>query len=135
MTNRIAWQGVFPAVTTQFRSDFSLDLDATRRVMDALIRDGVSGLIVCGTVGENTSLTRSEKIAVMEVAKDVAAGRVPVISGIAEFTTPFAIDPTPRRATRCNSYSQQSRDCCERVYFLRTNIRWKREATALGRYS
>jgi 4-hydroxy-tetrahydrodipicolinate synthase len=67
--------------------------------MDALIRDGVSGLIVCGTVGENTSLTRSEKIAVMEVAKDVANGRVPVISGIAEFTTPFAID-TAREAQR-----------------------------------
>ena len=60
--------------------------------MDALIRDGVSGLIVCGTVGENTSLTRSEKVAVMEAAKDVARGRVPVIAGIAEFTTPFACE-------------------------------------------
>ena len=90
MAPRIGWEGVFPAVTTQFREDFSLDIEATRRVMDALIRDGVSGLIVCGTVGENTSLTRSEKVAVMEAAKDVARGRVPVIAGIAEFTTPFA---------------------------------------------
>jgi dihydrodipicolinate synthase/N-acetylneuraminate lyase len=90
MTAKVDWQGVFPAVTTQFKNDLSLDLDATRRVMDALIRDGVSGLIVCGTVGENCSLTRAEKIAVMEAAKDVARGRVPVISGIAEFTTPFA---------------------------------------------
>jgi dihydrodipicolinate synthase/N-acetylneuraminate lyase len=47
-------------------------------------------LIVCGTVGENTSLRRSEKIAVMEAAKDVSRGRVPVIAGIAEFTTAFA---------------------------------------------
>jgi 4-hydroxy-tetrahydrodipicolinate synthase len=92
MSRTIGWQGVFPAVTTQFHADLSLDLDATRRVIDALIRDGVSGLIVCGTVGENCSLTRSEKIAVMEAAKDVARGRVPVISGIAEFTTAFASD-------------------------------------------
>jgi dihydrodipicolinate synthase/N-acetylneuraminate lyase len=92
MSRTIGWQGVFPAVTTQFRADFSLDLEATGRVIDALIRDGVSGLIVCGTVGENCSLTRSEKIAVMETAKDVARGRVPVISGVAEFTTPFACD-------------------------------------------
>jgi 4-hydroxy-tetrahydrodipicolinate synthase len=99
MAPRIGWEGVFPAVTTQFREDFSLDLDATGRVMDALIRDGVSGLIVCGTVGENTSLTRSEKVAIMEVAKDVARGRVPVIAGIAEFTTPFAIE-TAREAER-----------------------------------
>ncbi len=87
---KITWAGVFPAATTQFREDFSVDLDATRRVLEALVRDGVSGLIVCGTVGENTSLARDEKIALMEVAKDAARGRVPVIAGIAEFTTAFA---------------------------------------------
>jgi dihydrodipicolinate synthase/N-acetylneuraminate lyase len=86
------WSGVFPAVTTQFREDLSLDIDATARVMQGLIRDGVSGLIVCGTVGENCSLTRDEKIAVMEAGKTVARGRVPVLSGIAEFTSAFAID-------------------------------------------
>ena len=86
------WSGVFPAVTTQFREDLSLDIDATARVMEGLIRDGVSGLIVCGTVGENCSLRRDEKIAVMEAGKAVARGRVPVLSGIAEFTSAFAID-------------------------------------------
>jgi 4-hydroxy-tetrahydrodipicolinate synthase len=86
------WRGVFPAVTTQFREDLSLDVDATARVIEGLIRDGVSGLIVCGTVGENCSLSKDEKIAVMETAKSVARGRVPVISGIAEFTSAFAID-------------------------------------------
>jgi dihydrodipicolinate synthase/N-acetylneuraminate lyase len=86
------WSGVFPAVTTQFRDDLSLDVDATARVMEDLIRDGVSGLIVCGTVGENCSLRRDEKIAVMEAGKAIARGRVPVISGIAEYTSAFAID-------------------------------------------
>lgn len=86
------WSGVFPAVTTQFREDMSLDIEATAKVMEGLIRDGVSGLVVCGTVGENGSLAKHEKIAVMEAAKDVARGRVPVVSGIAELTTPFAID-------------------------------------------
>ncbi len=99
MARKIGWEGVFPAVTTQFRSDFSLDIEATRRVIDGLVRDGVSGLIVCGTVGENTSLTRAEKIAVMEAAKDVARGRVPVLAGVAEFTTPFACE-VAREAAR-----------------------------------
>ncbi len=90
MARKIGWEGVFPAVTTQFKPNFELDLDATAKVLDGLIRDGVSGLIVCGTVGENTSLSRSEKVAVMETAKSVARGRVPVIAGIAEFTTQFA---------------------------------------------
>jgi 4-hydroxy-tetrahydrodipicolinate synthase len=99
MTAAVSWQGVFPAVTTQFHEDFSLDLDATARVIEGLVRDGVSGLVVCGTVGENTSLSRSEKMQVAEVARSVAAGRVPVICGVAEFTTPFAIE-TAREAAR-----------------------------------
>uniref|UniRef100_UPI0013D45A68 dihydrodipicolinate synthase family protein n=1 Tax=Enterobacter hormaechei TaxID=158836 RepID=UPI0013D45A68 len=75
---------------TQFRNDFSLDLDATHTVIKNLVRDGVSGLVVCGTVGENTSMTVQEKRAVIEVARDAADGKVPVIAGIAEFTTAFA---------------------------------------------
>ena len=87
MGNKPSWSGVFPAVTTQFRSDFSVDLDATHAVISGLVRDGVSGLVICGTVGENTSLSVEEKISLVEVAKDASAGRVPVISGVAEFTS------------------------------------------------
>jgi 1-pyrroline-4-hydroxy-2-carboxylate deaminase len=86
----IGWRGVFPAVTTQFHKDFSLYLEATRRVADALIRDGVAGLIVCGTVGENCSLDAEEKCAVLSAAREVAANRVPIIAGVAEYTTELA---------------------------------------------
>jgi dihydrodipicolinate synthase/N-acetylneuraminate lyase len=98
---RCSWTGVFPAVTTQFKADgkFSLDLDSTARVIEALIRDGVSGLIICGTMGEGCSLTRDEKLGLYEMAKSVAARRVPVIGGVAEYTTPFAIE-TARAAER-----------------------------------
>jgi 4-hydroxy-tetrahydrodipicolinate synthase len=95
----VGWRGVFPAVTTQFRDDFSLDVQATHRVMAALVRDGVSGLVVCGTVGENCSLTREEKTAIWEAAVDAAGGRVPVIAGVAEFTTAFAVE-TARAARK-----------------------------------
>lgn len=92
MAQKVSWRGVFPAVTTQFRDDFSLDVDATRKVIAGLIRDGVSGLVVCGTVGENCSLSTAEKVQVIEAAVDVAKGKVPVVAGVAEFTTAFAID-------------------------------------------
>jgi len=100
-SSRCSWTGVFPAVTTQFKDDrhFTLDLKATAGVIESLIRDGVSGLIICGTVGEGCSLTREEKLAVYEMAKSVAKGRVPVIGGVAEYTTPFAIE-TARAAQR-----------------------------------
>ena len=64
----ISWEGVFPAATTQFAPDFSVDHDATGRVQDALIHDGVHGLIVMGTVGENNSLEPNEKRAVLKAA-------------------------------------------------------------------
>ena len=99
MATLVNWTGVFPAVTTQFREDYSLDIEATQRVIEGLLRDGVSGLIVCGTVGENCSLSRAEKVAIMSAAKEVVRGRVPLIAGIAEFTTDFAIE-TAREARK-----------------------------------
>jgi 1-pyrroline-4-hydroxy-2-carboxylate deaminase len=92
MNKAVNWSGVFPAVTTQFREDFSVDIAATHRVIQALVSDGVSGLIIGGTVGENCSLTRSEKIELIESAHDAAAGRIPLIAGVAEYTTAFAIE-------------------------------------------
>lgn len=89
---RIGWRGVFPAVTTQFREDFSVDYAATQRVIEGLIRDGVSGLIICGTVGEGTSLAPEEKRKVLSAAVEVAAKRVPVVAGVAEYTTAMAGD-------------------------------------------
>jgi 4-hydroxy-tetrahydrodipicolinate synthase len=89
---RIGWRGVFPAVTTQFGEDFSLDLAATQKVIDGLVRDGVSGLVICGTVGEGTSLTAEEKRRVLAAAVEAAGKRVPVIAGVAEYTTAMACD-------------------------------------------
>lgn len=87
---RTDWSGVFPAVTTQFREDYELDLERTREVIAALLAEGVDGLVVCGTVGEGCSLTGPEKREVIAAAVDVAAGRVPVLVGVAEYTTALA---------------------------------------------
>ena len=38
---QVSWAGVFPAATTQFASDLSIDFSETQRVQDALVRDGV----------------------------------------------------------------------------------------------
>jgi 4-hydroxy-tetrahydrodipicolinate synthase len=89
--NPFTWQGVFPAVTTQLHQDQSLDLDASARHFEALIESGASGLIVCGSLGENQTLLPDEKRAVVKRAIEVAAGRLPVISGVAEMSTRAAI--------------------------------------------
>ena len=86
----VTWQGVFPAATTQFRSDESLDLPATLAHLDAMIEAGIDGLIMLGTVGENCSLEAVEKREILKAAVDHVAGRVPVLSGVAEYTTALA---------------------------------------------
>lgn len=84
------WSGVFPATTTQFASDERLDLAATQEVVSALIEDGVDGIICMGTVGENCSLRADEKRALMAALKEVVAGRVPLLSGVAEYSAPLS---------------------------------------------
>ena len=56
MPLQVDWTGVFPAVPTQFHDDFSLNLPGTQEHIDALIKEGVHGLIMLGTIGEKPSL-------------------------------------------------------------------------------
>ena len=88
----INWQGVYPAVTTQFNQDDSINFESTQQMLDNLINEGVHGIIVNGTVGENCSLRPEEKRQVITAAKEVIDGRVPLLSGVAETTTQFAVE-------------------------------------------
>ncbi len=85
------WSGVFPAVVTQMHQDQSLDLASSARHFEALIQSGISGLIVCGSLGENQCLQPDEKRAVLQCAIETAQGRIPVLSGVAEMSTRAAI--------------------------------------------
>lgn len=85
------WQGVYPAATTQFTQSLAIDHDATQRVQTALVDDGVDGLIILGTCGENNSLEADEKLAVLKGAVEAVGNRVPLVAGVSEFTTDRAI--------------------------------------------
>lgn len=87
----IQWQGVFPAVTTKLKPDFSLDVEAIRAGLERLIANGVSGVVMMGMVGENAQLSPEEKLTVLRTAKEVINGRVPIISGLAETSTEKAV--------------------------------------------
>ena len=84
------WKGVFPAITTQFRPDQSLDLAATSQHLDTMIRAGIHGVVLLGTVGENTALEYDEKLTILKELRQTAAGRIPVLTGVAEYTTALA---------------------------------------------
>jgi len=89
--SKALWKGVYPAATTQFAEDLSIDLAATQAVQTALVDDGVDGLIVLGTCGENNSLEPDEKRTVLKGAVEAVGGRVPLVAGVSEFTTTRAI--------------------------------------------
>src|SRR5262249_2174461 len=86
----ISWRGVFPAVTTLFRDDQSLDIPGTLRPIDRLLAFDVHGLIMVGRVGENCSLEPGEKRELLVATVEHVAGRVPVLAGVAEYTTSLA---------------------------------------------
>jgi 4-hydroxy-tetrahydrodipicolinate synthase len=86
-----SWRGVYPAATTQFALDGSVDIAATQSVFSALVDEGVDGLVLLGTCGENNSLAPDEKRAVLRAAVEAVNGRVPLIAGVSEFTTERAV--------------------------------------------
>ena len=87
---KVNWTGVYPAITTQFRQDESLDLAATTKHLEKMIQSGIHGVVLLGTVGENTALEYNEKLEIIREMKQVVRGRIPVLTGVAEYTTALA---------------------------------------------
>ena len=87
----VAWSGIFPALTTQFHRDLTLDIEATQRHIELMLAHGSAGIVMLGSLGENVSLDRAEKRRLMRAAIEAVAGRVPVLSGVAETTTAAAV--------------------------------------------
>jgi 4-hydroxy-tetrahydrodipicolinate synthase len=80
------WKGVFPAVTTKMTPEGKIDATAMQSSLDRLVRNGVSGVIVLPMLGENASLSISERETIIRLAREAVGGRVPVLSGLAEIT-------------------------------------------------
>lgn len=83
----ISWRGVFPAVCTQFDADYSLNIPSTLKHIDAMLNAGIHGIVVMGSVGENTTLELNEKQELLKATTEHIGGRIPVLTGVAEYTT------------------------------------------------
>jgi 4-hydroxy-tetrahydrodipicolinate synthase len=81
---------VFPAAVTHFRSDQSMDIPATLKHLDAMVAAGARGLILLGTLGENCSLEYGEKLELIRAVVSHMGRRVPILAGVAEYTTKLA---------------------------------------------
>ncbi|GJI96247.1 dihydrodipicolinate synthase family protein [Duganella caerulea] len=84
------WEGVFPAVTTKFKENEDLDHAEMEKHFSFQIDSGVHALLTCGSLGEASTLSFDEKLAVTKTALNVAAGRVPVLVNVSETRTATA---------------------------------------------
>src|SRR6476659_5395323 len=84
---RANWTGVGTALVTPFTKSGDLDESAVRRLGRRQIEGGVHFLVPCGTTGENPTLTDPERIRIVEILVDEAAGRVPVLAGAGGYDT------------------------------------------------
>jgi len=99
----VRWEGVFPAVTTKMSESGAIDLDATGKSVDRLIVNGVSGVIMLPMLGENASMSAAERESVIRAGVEAAAGRVPVLSGLAE----TSLENACTNAAKYESYGAQ----------------------------
>jgi 4-hydroxy-tetrahydrodipicolinate synthase len=88
---KINWEGVMPAVTTKFTAEGQLDLIMFEKNIKAQIDAGVNGIILGGTLGEASTLTKEEKEVLINNTLRIVEGKIPVIVNIAEQTTSEAI--------------------------------------------
>jgi 1-pyrroline-4-hydroxy-2-carboxylate deaminase len=82
----LKWSGIYPAVTTKFTADDRLDIAEMERCYKLQVDAGIDGLIVCGSLGEASTLNQSEKLEVLAAACRVA-GKRPVLLTICDGAT------------------------------------------------
>lgn len=89
---KVHWKGVYPAITTKFNENGSLDLETFETNIRAQIDAGIHGIVLGGTLGEASTLKNGEKLQLLEKTLELVGDIIPVIINIAEQTTSSAIE-------------------------------------------
>src|SRR3954471_21962241 len=87
------FSGALTALITPFRNG-EVDVEALESLVEFQIRQGIDGLVPCGTTGETPALSEDEDRLVIETVVRVADGRVPVVAGTGSNSTRMAIKYT-----------------------------------------
>ena len=85
------WAGIFPAITTPFRADLSVDYEVFGAQARWMVECGCIGIVALGSLGEAPTLTKEEKIEILKQAKRSLNDKAPVIAGIAALSTAEAV--------------------------------------------
>jgi len=86
------FRGVYTAIVTPFNEDGSVDYNSLKSLIEEQIESGVSGIVPCGTTGESPTLTREEKLKIIETTVKTVDKRVKVVAGTGGNCTQSSID-------------------------------------------
>lgn len=86
------FEGVATALVTPFNTDGSVNYHKLEELLEAQLKDGVDGFVICGTTGESATLTEKEHIDVIRRAVKFVDGAVHVIAGTGSNSTQTAIE-------------------------------------------
>ena len=93
---RTPWTGCGTALVTPFTRDGAIDEPAVKRLAKRQIDAGIHFLVPCGTTGESPTLSDDERLRVVELVVEEAAGRVPVLAGAGGYDTKEVIHSAKR---------------------------------------
>ena len=88
---KILFKGAGTAIVTPF-DEHGVNLEEFKKLIEFQISEGIDAIIVCGTTGESSTMTKEEKVATIECAVKTAGGRVPIIAGTGGNNTVQAIE-------------------------------------------
>lgn len=88
---KVNWKGVYPAITTKFFKDGSIDIDTFKKNINTQVKAGVHGIILGGSLGEASTLRKEEKLDLVDKTLEIVDEKIPVIMNIAEKSTPEAV--------------------------------------------
>lgn len=88
---KILFTGCGTAIATPFNQE-GVNLEEFKKLVEYQIQEGVDSIVVCGTTGESSTMTKEEKIKTIECAVKTSNGRVPIIAGTGSNNTSQAIE-------------------------------------------
>ena len=84
-------------IVTPFNTDFSVDVDALKRIVNFQIDNGIDYLVVLGTTAENATLSQEEKELVIQTVIDVNKDRLPLVLGVGGNNTQEVVEELKTR--------------------------------------
>jgi len=79
------------AIATPMNPDFSINYEQLGKLIDWQIDNGTDCIVICGTTGENTTMSDEEHVECIRFAVERTAGRVPVVAGAGSNHTDYAV--------------------------------------------